>query len=58
MSPGVATVDEQLFAPRGLLSSRHLLAAMDHELDPPLVTLGIPLSFLTVPAWWHLLNFL
>jgi predicted permease len=38
------------------------IVAMDHELDPPLVTmmvgLGIPLSFLTVPAWWHLLSFL
>jgi hypothetical protein len=35
---------------------------MDHELDPPLITLmvgiGIPLAFLTAPAWWHLLNFL
>jgi predicted permease len=38
------------------------IVAMDHELDPPLVTLmvglGIPLSFLTLPAWWHLLNLL
>ncbi|MGB6769793.1 MAG: AEC family transporter, partial [Methyloceanibacter sp.] len=38
------------------------IVAMDHELDPPLVTLmvgiGIPLSFLTVPAWSHLLSFL
>jgi predicted permease len=38
------------------------IVAMDYELDPPLITLmvgiGIPLSFLTVPAWWHLLNFL
>ena len=38
------------------------IVAMDHELDPPLLTLmvgmGIPLSFLTVPAWWHLLSFL
>jgi len=38
------------------------IVAMDHELDPPLVTMmvgiGIPLSFLTVPAWWHLLSFL
>ena len=38
------------------------IVAMDHELDPPLVTLmvgiGIPLSFLTVPAWWRLLSFL
>jgi len=35
--------------------------AVDHELDPPLVTLmigvGIPLSFLTLPAWWYLLQF-
>ena len=23
-----------------------------------MVGIGIPLSFLTVPAWWHLLNFL
>jgi len=38
------------------------IVAMDHELDPPLITLmvgiGIPLSFLTVPAWWHWLSFL
>lgn len=36
------------------------IVAMDHDLDPPLVTLmvgvGIPVSFLTLPAWWHLLN--
>lgn len=36
------------------------IVAMDHELDPPLLTLmvgvGIPLSFLTLPAWWWLLN--
>jgi malate permease and related proteins len=36
------------------------IVAMDHELDPPLVTLmigiGIPLSFLTLPAWWYLLT--
>ena len=38
------------------------IVAMDHDLDPPLVTLmvgvGIPLSFLTLPLWWHLLNLL
>lgn len=37
------------------------IVAMDHELDPPLLTLmvgvGIPLSFLTLPAWWWLLGF-
>jgi predicted permease len=36
------------------------IVAMDHELDPPLVTLmvgvGIPLSFLTLPLWWHVLQ--
>ena len=36
------------------------IVAMDHELDPPLVTMmvsmGIPLSFLTVPVWWRLLS--
>jgi predicted permease len=36
------------------------IVAMDHELDPPLITLmigvGIPLSFLTLPAWWYLLS--
>lgn len=36
------------------------IVAMDHELDPPLLTLmvgvGIPLSFLTLPAWWYLLS--
>jgi malate permease and related proteins len=38
------------------------IVAMDHELDPPLVTLmvgvGIPLSFLTLPVWWYLLSLL
>jgi predicted permease len=36
------------------------IVAMDHDLDPPLVTLmvglGIPLSFLTLPGWWWLLE--
>src|SRR3984893_8025501 len=36
------------------------IVAIDHELDPPLLTLmvgvGIPLSFLTLPACWHLLS--
>ena len=36
------------------------IVAMDHELDPSLLTLmigvGIPLSFLTLPAWWYLLT--
>lgn len=36
------------------------IVAMEHELDPPLLTLmvgiGIPLSFLTLPAWWYVLQ--
>ncbi len=36
------------------------IVAMDHDLDPALVTLmvgiGIPLSFVTLPAWWWLLQ--
>jgi predicted permease len=36
------------------------IVAVDHELDPPLVTLmvgiGIPLSFLTLPLWWQFLK--
>lgn len=36
------------------------IVAMDHDLDPQLVTLmvgiGIPLSFLTLAAWRHVLN--
>jgi malate permease and related proteins len=36
------------------------IVAIDHELDPPLVTLmvglGIPLSFVTLPVWWRLLG--
>ncbi len=36
------------------------IVAMDHDLDPSLVTLmvglGIPLSFLTLPGWWWLLE--
>ena len=38
------------------------IVAMDHDLDPPLLTMmvgvGIPLSFLTLPAWWYILSFL
>ena len=34
--------------------------AMEHKLDPALVTLmvgiGIPLSFLTLPLWWYVLQ--
>jgi malate permease and related proteins len=36
------------------------IVAMDHDLDPALVTLmvgiGIPLSFVTLPAWWWVLE--
>lgn len=36
------------------------IIAIDHDLDPPLVTMmigiGIPLSFLTLPLWWHILS--
>jgi len=36
------------------------IVAMEHKLDPPLVTLmvgiGIPLSFLTLPLWWYVLQ--
>ncbi len=36
------------------------IIAVDHKLNPPLVTLmlgvGIPLSFLTQPVWWWLLQ--
>ena len=36
------------------------IVAIEHKLDPPLVTLmvgiGIPLSFLTLPLWWYLLR--
>jgi hypothetical protein len=36
------------------------IIAVEHDLNPPLVTLllgiGIPLSFLTLPAWWWLLK--
>jgi len=38
------------------------IVAMDHDLDPSLVTLmvglGIPLSFLTLPCWWWVLEHL
>jgi predicted permease len=34
--------------------------AVDHDLDPALVTLmvgiGIPLSFVTLSLWWHVLK--
>jgi malate permease and related proteins len=36
------------------------IIALEHKLDPPLVTLmvgiGIPLSFLTLPLWWYVLQ--
>jgi predicted permease len=36
------------------------IVAMEHKLDPPLVTLmvgiGVPLSFLTLPLWWYALQ--
>jgi predicted permease len=36
------------------------IVALDHDLDPPLLTLmaglGIPLSCLTLPGWWWLLE--
>jgi len=36
------------------------IIAVDHDLNPPLVTLmlgiGIPLSFLSLPVWWWLLQ--
>lgn len=36
------------------------IVAMDHDLDPPLVTLmvglGIPLSFVTLAGWWWILE--
>jgi malate permease and related proteins len=38
------------------------IVATEYRLDPPLTTLmvgiGIPLSFLTVPAWWYVLGML
>jgi predicted permease len=38
------------------------IVAMEHDLDPPLVTLmtgvGILLSFLTLPLWWRALTVL
>jgi predicted permease len=38
------------------------IVAMDHELDPPLLTLmvgiGIPLAFLTLPVWYQILGLL
>jgi malate permease and related proteins len=38
------------------------IVAIEHKLDPPLVTLmvgiGIPLSFLTLPLWWYALQHL
>ena len=36
------------------------IVALEHKLDPPLITLmvgiGIPLSFLTLPLWWYVLQ--
>ena len=36
------------------------IVAIEHKLDPPLVTLmvgiGIQLSLLTLPLWWYLLQ--
>jgi malate permease and related proteins len=36
------------------------IVALEQKLDPPLITLmvgiGIPLSFLTLPLWWYVLQ--
>jgi predicted permease len=36
------------------------VVAIDHKLDPPLMSLmlgiGIPLSFLSLPLWWYVLQ--
>ena len=50
------TIFESAMAPRIGAS----IVAIEHELDPPLLTLmvgvGIPLSFLTLPAWRYALQ--
>ena len=50
------TIFEAAMAPQSGAS----IVAMQHKLDPPLVTLmvgiGIPLSFLTLPVWWYVLQ--
>jgi malate permease and related proteins len=37
------------------------IVAMDYDLDPPLLMLmvgiGVPLSFLSLPIWFHLLAY-
>lgn len=55
-APIQVTVFEAAMAPQIGAS----IVALENKLDPPLVTLmvgiGIPLSFLTLPIWWYLLQ--
>ena len=69
--PGVAILEpmpplsKEYRVKRSLKQLWHLrsappIVAIEHKLDPPLVTLmvgiGIPLSFLTLPLWWYVLQ--
>lgn len=53
---GQVTIFEAAMAPQ----IGAAIVAIENKLDPPLVTLmvglGIPLSFLTLPAWWYVLQ--
>jgi len=55
-APIQVTVFEAAMAPQIGAS----IVALESKLDPPLVTLmvgiGIPLSFLTLPVWWYVLQ--
>jgi hypothetical protein len=55
-APIQITVFEAAMAPQIGAS----IVALENKLDPPLVTLmvgiGIPLSFVTLPVWWYLLQ--
>ncbi len=53
---GQVTIFEAAMAPQ----IGAAIVAIENKLDPPLVTLmvglGIPLSFLTLPVWWYVLQ--
>jgi predicted permease len=60
LGAGGATIQVTIFEAAMAPMIGASIIALEHKLDPPLVTLmvgiGIPLSFLTLPLWWYVLQ--
>lgn len=60
LGAGGATIQVTIFEAAMAPQIGASIVAIQHKLDPPLVTLmigiGIPLSFLTLPVWWYVLQ--